>query len=238
MNVRELKVELAFPHPGGKNFPSGGQSASEAAEREVRVPACEQSINGSPDKHKGVVRATRALCSRETRCSAAEWGNMTASTGARWGSPTQYSCAASVRITRIRAEIEHECVHGYVCGWTGRAEGFDPSGVCVRICANVGGLATGATRNRRWVHSDETETRARRADLGEAVFRVEVAKRVRTWCRWLDGHTCAGALGFAATARRNVEHGHRQVKQGSAPRLHAFVCVPNADGTAMAATRN
>jgi hypothetical protein len=48
-----------------------------------------------------------------------------------------------VRITRIRAEIERECAHGYVCGWTGRAEGFDPSGVCIRICDNVGGLATG-----------------------------------------------------------------------------------------------
>jgi hypothetical protein len=48
-----------------------------------------------------------------------------------------------MRITRIRAEIKRECAHGYVCGWTGRAKGFDPSGVCVRICANVGGLATG-----------------------------------------------------------------------------------------------
>jgi hypothetical protein len=27
MNVRELKVEPAFAHPGGKNFPGGGQSA-------------------------------------------------------------------------------------------------------------------------------------------------------------------------------------------------------------------
>jgi hypothetical protein len=41
------------------------------------VPACEQSINGSPDKHKGVVRATRALCSHEARCSTAKWGDMT-----------------------------------------------------------------------------------------------------------------------------------------------------------------
>jgi hypothetical protein len=107
-------------------------------------------------------------------------------------------------------------------GWTRRAEGFDPSGVCVRICADVGGVATAATRNRRRVHGDDTETRARRTDLGEAVFRVEVAKRVRTWGRWLDGHTCAGALGFAATARRNVEHGHRQVKQGLGP---SVACV-------------
>jgi hypothetical protein len=63
-------------------------------------------------------------------------------------------------------------------GWTRRAEGFDPSGVCVRICANVGGLATGATQNRRRVHGDDTETRAQRADLGEAVFRVKAAKKV------------------------------------------------------------
>jgi hypothetical protein len=119
------------------------------------------------------------------------------------------SCAAPVRITRICVGIERECAHGYVCGWTRRAEGFDPSGVGVRICANVSGLATGATRNCRHVHGDDTETRAQRADLGEVVFRVEVAKKVRTWGRWLDGHTCAGALEFAATARRNGEHGHR-----------------------------
>jgi hypothetical protein len=80
MNVRELKVEPTFAHPGGKNFPGGGQSTGEAAEREVRVLACEQSINGSPDKHKGVVRATCASCSRETGCSAAKWGDTTART--------------------------------------------------------------------------------------------------------------------------------------------------------------
>jgi hypothetical protein len=80
MNVRELKVEPALVHLGGKNFPGGGQSAGEVAEREVRVPACEKSINGSPDKHKGVVWATRASCSRETRCSAAKWGDTTTRT--------------------------------------------------------------------------------------------------------------------------------------------------------------
>jgi hypothetical protein len=61
-------------------IPDGGQSVGEAVEREVKVPACEQGINGSPDKHKGVVRATRALCSRETRCSAAKWGDTTTRT--------------------------------------------------------------------------------------------------------------------------------------------------------------
>jgi hypothetical protein len=122
------------------------------------------------------------------------------------------SCAVPVRITRTRAETERECAHEYVCGWTGRAEGFDPSGVCVRICAVVGGVAMTATQNRRRVHGDDTETRAQRANLGEAVFRVEVAEKVRTWGRWLDGHTCAGALEFAATARRSVGHSHRQVK--------------------------
>jgi hypothetical protein len=69
------------------------------------------------------------------------------------------SCAVPVRSTRIRAEIERERAHGYVCGWTGRAEGFDSSGVRVCICANVGGVATGATQNRRRVHGDDTETR-------------------------------------------------------------------------------
>jgi hypothetical protein len=57
------------------------------------------------------------------------------------------------------------------------------------------------------------------------VFRVEVAKKVRTWGRWLDGHTCTCALGFAATTRRNVEHGHRQVKQGLDPTPVACVRV-------------
>jgi hypothetical protein len=156
------------------------------------VPASEQSINGSPDKHKGMVRATRALCSRETRCSAAKWSDTTARTRV-----STLACSLS----RVRA-----CgrVHS---GRTGRAEGFDPAGVCVRICADVGGAA--AARDQRRVHGDETLTRARRADLGEAVFRVKVAKKVRTWGPWLDGHTCAGALEFAATAQRNGEHGHR-----------------------------
>jgi hypothetical protein len=61
-------------------IPGGGQSADVVAEREVKVLACEQSINGSPDKHKGVVRATRVSCSRETGCSAAKWGDMTTRT--------------------------------------------------------------------------------------------------------------------------------------------------------------
>jgi hypothetical protein len=87
------------------------------------------------------------------------------------------SCAVPVRIKRSRAEIERECAHWYVCGWTGRAEGFDSSDVRVCICANVGGVTTGATQNRQRVHGDDTETRAQRADLGEAVFRVEVAER-------------------------------------------------------------
>jgi hypothetical protein len=46
----------------------------------VCVPACEQSINGLPDKHKGAVRATRALCNRETRCGAVKWSDTTART--------------------------------------------------------------------------------------------------------------------------------------------------------------
>jgi hypothetical protein len=71
------------------------------------------------------------------------------------------SCAAPVGITRIHAEIEREVAHGYLCGWTGRAEGLDPSGVCVRIRANVGDLAAGVTRNQQHVHDDDTETRAR-----------------------------------------------------------------------------
>jgi hypothetical protein len=141
------------------------------------VPACEQSINGSPDKHQGVVRATRVLCSRETRCSAARWGDTSTRTRA-----STLACSLS----RARA-----------CGWTGRAEGFDSSGVRVCICADVGSVATGATHNRRRVHGDNTETRAQRADLGEAVFRVEVAERFELG---VDGSTtlvrrCVGVRG-------------------------------------------
>jgi hypothetical protein len=44
------------------------------------VPACEQSINGSPDKHKGVVWAIHVSCSRETGRSAAKWGDTTTRT--------------------------------------------------------------------------------------------------------------------------------------------------------------
>jgi hypothetical protein len=110
------------------------------------------------------------------------------------------SGAVLVGFTRIRAEIELECAHGYVCGWTERAEGFDPSGVCVCICANVGGVATGATQNRRRVHGDNTETRAQRADLGEAVFRVEVAERFELE---VDGST-----GTRAPVRRDLRRRH------------------------------
>jgi hypothetical protein len=87
------------------------------------------------------------------------------------------SCAVPARIKRSRAETERECAHGYVCVRLVReSRGFDSSGVRVCICANVGGVATGATQNRRHVRDDDTETRAQRADLGEAVFRVEVAE--------------------------------------------------------------
>jgi hypothetical protein len=41
-------------------IPGGGQSAGEVAERDVRVPACEQGIHGSLDTHKGVVLVARA----------------------------------------------------------------------------------------------------------------------------------------------------------------------------------
>jgi hypothetical protein len=60
----------------------------------------------------------------------------------------------------------------------GESRGVRPLG-CMRvcICANVGGVATGATQNRWRVHGDDIETRAQRENLGEAVFRVEVVER-------------------------------------------------------------
>jgi hypothetical protein len=42
-------------------------------------------------------------------------------------------------------------------GWTGRAEGFDPSGVCVCICADVSGVATAVTRNACTVTTQRQE---------------------------------------------------------------------------------
>jgi hypothetical protein len=51
MNVCELKVEPAFAHPGGKNFPGGGQSAVRGGRTRGARATIEQRINGSPDKH-------------------------------------------------------------------------------------------------------------------------------------------------------------------------------------------
>jgi hypothetical protein len=134
------------------------------------VPACEQSINGSPDKHKGVVRATRALCSRQTRCSAVKWGDTTARTRVSTLACSLARARACGRVHSGRTGGAESHLGGRACmGWTGRAEGSDPSGVCVRICADVGGVATAAARNRQRVHGDDTETRAGRADLGDGV---------------------------------------------------------------------
>jgi hypothetical protein len=150
--------------------------------------------------------------------------------------------------------------HKLLCGAGGDHTNTcgDRALVCARVCVRLHGESRGARllgctclhlcERRRCGHGGDTKpsARARRRHRDESStsrFRRggvqgRSGRKVRTWGRWLDGHTCAGALGFTATARRNVEHGHRLVKQGSAPRLRAYVCVPNANSSAMAATQN
>jgi hypothetical protein len=77
-------------------------------------------------------------------------------------------------------------------GWTGGQRGSTPRVYAFAFVQTSAAWPTETARNRRRVHGDDTEIRARQADLGEVVFRAEVAKKVRTWGRWLDGHTCAG----------------------------------------------
>jgi hypothetical protein len=198
----------------------------------ARVRACVQGMHASTRsarKNRALARqvqglylsSTKARTAGDRRWCAARWATRRRVLGClRW-------CArflTRMRVglcTRSAKKAESHPSGRVHTGCSGRAEGFDPSGVCVRICADVGGVATAATRTDG-ACTATTQRRAQRADLGEAVFRVEVDKKVRTWGRWLDGHTCAGALGFAAMARRNVEHGHRQVKQGPGP---SVVCV-------------
>jgi hypothetical protein len=150
MNVHELKVDRPSRIQAERTSPRG-QSTGKAAEREVRVPACEQSINGSPDKHKGVVWATRASCSRETGCSAAKWATRRRGLGClRWRARSLAHVRAGVCTHSARKAESHPGGRAHM-GWTGRAEGFDPSGVCIRICAEVGGVA----------HGGDTKPRAR-----------------------------------------------------------------------------
>jgi hypothetical protein len=128
--------------------------------------------------------STRAWYGRHARCAAVRlrvaWrSGATRRQGLgcpRWRGRSLARVRAGVRTRSAREAESHPGGRAYI-GWTRRAEGFDSSGVRVCICANVGGVATGATQNRRHVHDDDTETRAQRADLGEAVFRVGVAER-------------------------------------------------------------
>jgi hypothetical protein len=122
--------------------------------------------------------STSRLMASGNKCVPTRWGSRRRQSAARWGSPTQTlaRCRRGSNDHEQKPSVSVRTVT-CVCGWTGRVEGFDSSGVRVCICANVGGVATGATQNRRHVHDDDTETRAQRADLGEAVFRVEVAER-------------------------------------------------------------
>jgi hypothetical protein len=128
--------------------------------------------------------STRAWYGRHARCAAVRlrvaWrSGATRRQGLgcpRWRGRSLARVRAGVRTRSAREAESHPGGRAYIC-WTRRAEGFDSSGVRVCIWADVGGAATGATQNRRHVHDDDTETRAQRADLGEAVIRVEVAER-------------------------------------------------------------
>jgi hypothetical protein len=128
--------------------------------------------------------STRAWYGRHARCAAVRLGvawrsGVTRRQGLgcpRWRGRSLARVRAGVCTRSAREAESHPGGRAYI-GWARRAEGFDSSGVRVCSCANVGGVATGATQNRRRVHGDDTETRAQRADLGEAMFRVEVAER-------------------------------------------------------------
>jgi hypothetical protein len=168
MNVCELEVESTFAHPGRKNFPGGGQSVDEAVERDVRVPTCEQSIHVSPDKHKGMVWVTHASCSCETGCSAAKWGDTAVRT--RVSTPAcSLSCARVCgRVHSFGQEGRATLWRAGVCwpqkgralnlgrsrtGWTGRAEGFDLSGVRASVCRMTAAQPCGCRRQTRAWHA-------------------------------------------------------------------------------------
>jgi hypothetical protein len=94
--------------------------------------------------------STRAWYGRHARCVVMRLGVARRSGVTRWqglGCPRwrAHSLArvrAGVCTRSARKAESHPSGRAYM-GWTRRAEGFDPSGACVRTCANVGGLATG-----------------------------------------------------------------------------------------------
>jgi hypothetical protein len=88
----------------------------------------------------------------------------------RWRARSLARVRAGVCTRSARKAESHPRGRAYM-GWTRRAEGFDPSGVCVRICANVGGLATegGDTkptvRAQRRYRDKSTTSRFRRGSV-------------------------------------------------------------------------
>jgi hypothetical protein len=120
--------------------------------------------------------STSRLMAPGNKHAPTRWGSRRRQSGARRGSPTQtlvrcrwgsheYVRRSSVSVRTGMCVVGQGEQRVRLLGCT-----------CLHLCERRS-VATGATQNGRRVHGDDTETRAQRVDLGEAVFRVEVAER-------------------------------------------------------------
>jgi hypothetical protein len=152
--------------------------------------------------------STSRLMASGNKRAPTRWGSRRRQSAARWGSPTQtlvrcrwgsheYVQRSSVSVRTGKCAV----------GW-GEQRGSTPRVYVLAFVRTSAAWPRGDTKptaRARRRHRDKSSTsRFRRGGV-----QGRSGRKVRPWGRWLDGHTCAGALGFAATARRNVEHGHR-----------------------------
>jgi hypothetical protein len=199
-------------------------------ERDVRVPACEQSIHGSPNKHKGVVRVTRASCSRETGCSTVKWGDTAARTrvstlvcslSRACACGHVYSFGQEGRATPWRAgvcwpqkgrDLNLRCAS---TGWTGRAEGFDLSGVRASACRTTAAQPCGCRQQigarRAFVETRSTQCKERSARIavGSGTCKNRPAR--------LDGRLSGDGR---SARRREQASGNRQTTSSQASVQH------------------
>jgi hypothetical protein len=187
------------------------------------MPACEQSIHGSPDKHKGVVRETRASRSRETGCSVVKLGDTA-------GRTRESTLACSLSRARACRLVHSFCQKGRASPWRACAH-LD------RECRGVrplGCMRSLACRRRRCGHDDDTKPmmcawrwhrdRSMTSRLRPSGVQGRGGQRgsdLGLMARRTHVHRCVGVRG---TARQNVEHGHGQAKQGLDP-SGAFLLV-------------
>jgi hypothetical protein len=116
----------------------------------VHVSACEQSINSSPDKHKGVVQVTHVSCSHETGCSAAKWGDTTARTRVS-------KLVCSLSRARAGGRVHSFGQEGRVSPWRARAHGLDRKSRGVRPLRC---MRSHLCRRRRCGHDGDTKPTA------------------------------------------------------------------------------